>query len=57
MRTDPNSYDNDVLAWASEQTRLLRAGCFDALDVEHIADEIEDVGKSEQRELGRMQGE
>jgi len=51
MRTDPNSYDNDVVAWANEQARLLRAGCFDALDIEHIADEIEDVGKSEQREL------
>ncbi len=46
-----NSYDNDVIAWANEQARLLRAGCFDALDIEHIADEIEDVGKSEQREL------
>jgi hypothetical protein len=51
MRSDPNSYDNDVMAWANEQARLLRAGCFDALDIEHIADEIEDVGKSEQREL------
>jgi hypothetical protein len=30
---------------------LLRAGCFDQLDLEHLADEIEDVGKSEQREL------
>lgn len=46
-----NSYDNDVMAWANEQARLLRAGRFDALDIEHIADEIEDVGKSEQREL------
>jgi hypothetical protein len=51
MRTNRNSYDSDVVAWANEQARLLRAGCFDALDIEHIADEIEDVGKSEQREL------
>ena len=50
-----NSYDNDVIAWANEQAQLLRAGCFHALDIEHIADEIEDVGKSEKRELaGRM---
>lgn len=48
MRT---SYENDVVAWASEQARLLRAGRFDLLDLEHIAEEIEDVGKSEQREL------
>ncbi len=51
MRATPNSYDKDVIAWANEQARLLRAGRFDALDIEHIADEIEDVGKSEQREL------
>ncbi len=44
-------YDQDVLAWAMEQARLLRAGQFDQLDIEHIADEIEDVGKSEKREL------
>lgn len=45
------TYESDVIAWAQEQARLLRAGRFDALDIEHIADEIEDVGKSEQREL------
>ncbi len=45
------SYDGDVVAWSVEQARLLRAGLFHLLDVEHIADEIEDVGKSEGREL------
>lgn len=44
-------YEKDVLAWANEQARLIRAKRFDLLDIEHIADEIEDVGKSEQREL------
>jgi hypothetical protein len=44
-------YDTDIIAWANEQARLLRAGRFDALNIEHIADEIEDVGKSEQREF------
>lgn len=44
-------YDDDVVAWANEQARLLRAGRFDLLDIKHLADEIEDVGKSEQREL------
>jgi hypothetical protein len=46
--TDP-SYDEDVVAWANEQARRLRAGEFHRLDIEHIADEIEDVGKSEQQ--------
>lgn len=45
------SYDTDVVAWANEQARLLRARRFDLLDWEHLAEEIEDVGKSEQREL------
>ncbi len=45
------SYEKDVVAWAKEQAALLRAGQFSALDIEHIAEEIEDVGKSEQREL------
>jgi len=48
-------YDADVVAWAIEQASLLRTGRLSDLDIEHIAEEIEDVGKSEQRELaGRM---
>ena len=45
------SYDSDVIAWAQVQVNLLRSGKFSLLDIEHIAEEIEDVGKSEQREL------
>lgn len=45
------AYDFDVIAWAQEQAALLRSGQFGLLDIEHIAEEIEDVGKSEQREL------
>ena len=41
----------DVNAWAIEQARLLRAGRFDRLDVEGIADEIEAVGQRERRAL------
>jgi hypothetical protein len=44
-------YETDIVAWANEQARLIRAGDFDKLDLMHIAEEIEDVGKSEQREL------
>jgi hypothetical protein len=46
-----NTYHGDIIAWANEQARLLRAGLFTELDIEHLAEEIEDVGKSEQREL------
>ena len=47
----PVGYDQDVAAWAAEQARLIRARRFDQLDLEHIADEVEDVGRSERREL------
>jgi hypothetical protein len=46
-----STYESDIIAWANEQARLIRAGHFDLLDIEHIAEEIEDVGRSEQREL------
>jgi len=45
------TYERDVVSWSQEQARLLRRGEFSRLDIEHIADEIEDVGKAEQREL------
>jgi hypothetical protein len=45
------SYEKDVVAWANEQAALLRAGKLSAIDIEHIAEEIEDVGRSEQNEL------
>ncbi len=48
---DLATYDHDVVAWADEQAGLLRARRFELLDIDHLAEEIEDVGKSEQREL------
>src|SRR5271169_5894026 len=50
-RSATTSYDKDVIRWSQKQARLLRAGRFTELDVEHLTDEIEDVGKSEKREL------
>lgn len=44
-------YEKDVVAWAEEQAALLRAGKLASIDIEHIAEEIEDVGKTESREL------
>ena len=45
------SYEADVVAWANEQAAFVRAGRLDMMDLEHIAEEIEDVGKSEKREI------
>ncbi len=44
-------YDQDFFARANEQVRLLRAGRLSEADIEHIAEEIESMGRSEKREL------
>jgi len=44
-------YDDDVAAWAKEQVALLRAGQWALLDVEHIAEEIEDMNISHRHQL------
>ena len=44
-------YDHDFYAWANEQAILLREGKLEQADIEHIAEEIESMGKTEKREL------
>ena len=44
-------YDRDFHAWANEQAALLRAGRLSEADIEHVAEEIETMGKTEKREL------
>ena len=44
-------YDTDFYAWANAQATLLRSGSLATADVEHIAEEIESMGRSEKREL------
>ena len=44
---DRARYEEDTYAWALEQARLLRAGRLDAVDAEHVAEELESLGKSE----------
>ncbi len=39
-------YDTDFYAWTQAQAEALRAKDWAALDVEHLAEEIEDVGNS-----------
>ncbi|WP_373988052.1 DUF29 domain-containing protein [Duganella sp. BuS-21] len=46
-----NLYDDDVVAWARQQAGLIRARQWSQLDMDNIVEEIEDVGKSEKREL------
>ena len=44
-------YEQDFYAWANEQAALLRSGRVSDADLEHIAEEIESMGRSEKREL------
>jgi uncharacterized membrane-anchored protein YjiN (DUF445 family) len=44
-------YDQDFYAWTNEQAQLLRSGKLSEADIEHIAEEIETMGKTEKREL------
>ena len=40
-------YETDAVAWAEAQAEALRAGRFEDLDLEHLAEEIEDAGNRE----------
>ena len=44
-------YEHDFYAWTNEQAALLRSGQLAAADIQHIAEEIESMGKTEKREL------
>jgi hypothetical protein len=49
-------YDRDFFEWTQCNAALLRGGRFDQADIEHIAEEIEDMGKRERRSLeGRLE--
>ena len=45
------AYDVDFYGWTQEQALLLRAGQLAELDVEHLIEEIESMGRSERRQL------
>src|SRR5580700_9501678 len=44
-------YDADFAEWTRQNAELLRSGCASEADLEHIAEEIEDMGKRERRSL------
>ncbi|WP_017653582.1 DUF29 domain-containing protein [Fortiea contorta] len=45
------AYENDFYAWTQQQANLLRAGQFQHIDWQNLAAEIEDMGRSEKRQL------
>lgn len=46
-------YDEDFFEWTRRNAQLLRAGQVRASDIRHIAEEIEDLGKQDLKELHR----
>jgi hypothetical protein len=44
-------YDSDFYAWTQQQAQLLRNKALSDLDIIHLAEELEDMGRSEKREL------
>ncbi len=44
-------YESDFYAWTIHNVKLLKQGKISEIDIEHIAEEIESMGKSEKREL------
>jgi len=47
----PIPHDKDFAAWAMAQAEALRSGNLQELDRAHIAEELEEMGRNEQREL------
>jgi hypothetical protein len=51
LEASMDTYEQDFYAWANQQAALLRAGRLSEADIDHIAEEIESMGKTEKREL------
>jgi hypothetical protein len=49
-------YDTDFYAWTQEQAQLLRERRWDDLDLANLVDEVESVGRSDNRQIeGRLE--
>ena len=44
-------YDRDFYAWTLKNAELIRQGRLSEIDAEHVAEELETMGRSERREL------
>jgi hypothetical protein len=51
MTADTELYERDFIEWVHHNAGLLRSGCLEKADIDHIAEEIEDLGKSQHRAL------
>src|SRR4029453_19149501 len=51
MKTTSQLYDQDFYAWTQAQAALLRKGAVQDLDLEHLLEEMEDMGHSQRDAL------
>lgn len=51
MTSLDEQYEQDFVRWLEEQARAIREGRFDALDREHLAEEIESMAGSDRSEV------
>jgi hypothetical protein len=52
LKSNPSQlYDHDYYAWVRDQVRALREHRIEDIDFENVAEEIEDLGKSEKRSV------
>jgi len=51
MNTLALEYEQDFHSWIEKHIDLLKAGKFEEIDAKHLIDELEDMGKSNIREL------
>ena len=42
-------YEQDYYAWTEQQAALLQAGQFTEIDLAHLIEEVEDMGRSQRR--------
>ncbi len=51
-----NLYETDFYAWTLEQSKLLKQGDFQHLDIVNLVEEIESLGKQQRQELRNRLG-
>lgn len=44
-------YEKDVVAWAEQQKEYLKSGQYEKLDIEHLLEDLDDVGNSNRNAL------
>jgi len=45
------NYEQDFLKWTQQQADYLKKGCWSELDVKNLIEELESLGRSEQKEI------